>query len=231
MQDGVNRVAPLCTWTRPRCRISSKLSRRLRELLTVCEDAILPAMISLTILTMCQTEEVRLSASVTANGRRYPGETSTSAELIALADEFRRAADAVVLTCTRGSMISTAPFRLLCIHAIELYLNAFLRDAGQPAPAIRGLQHNLAARLELTDRYGLVLRQKTRGHLAAVSENREYLISRYEPDAAKLSQLNRLQATLAEVREKVLKKLSEPKPKNSARALTSVGVAASELRT
>lgn len=119
---------------------------------------------------------------------------------------------------------------MLCIHAIELYLNAFLRDAGQPAPAIRGLQHNLAARLELTDRYGLVLRQKTRGHLAAISENREYLISRYQPKAAKLSQLNRLQATLLEVREKVLKKLSEPKPKISPQALTLTGAAGVTLQ-
>lgn len=171
-----------------------------------------------------------MSASATTKDGIYPGETSTSGELIALADEFRRAADAVILTRTPGSAISTAPFRLLCIHAIELYLNAFLRDAGQPAPAIRGLQHNLAARLQLTDRYGLVLRQKTRGHLAAVSENREYLVSRYAPDAANLSQLNRLQATLAEVREKVLKKLSEPKPKTSARAPKPVGIAALELR-
>ena len=171
-----------------------------------------------------------MSTSATTKERIYPGETSTPAELIALADEFRRAADAVVLARTSGSTISTAPFRLLCIHAIELYLNAFLRDAGQPAPAIRGLQHNLAARLALTDRYGLVLRQKTRGHLTAVSENREYLISRYQPEAAKLSQLNRLQATLVEVREKVLKKLSEPKSKISPRALTSIGAAGVALR-
>ncbi|RYE50427.1 MAG: hypothetical protein EOP21_03850 [Hyphomicrobiales bacterium] len=171
-----------------------------------------------------------MSTSATTEERVYPGETSTPAELIALADEFRRATEAVVSTHKAGNTISTAPFRLLCIHAIELYLNAFLRDAGQPAPAIRGLQHNLAARLELTDRYGLVLRQKTRGHLAAISENREYLISRYQPKAAKLSQLNRLQATLLEVRKKVLKKLSEPKPKISPQALTLTGSAVVALR-
>ncbi|MGV3574652.1 MAG: hypothetical protein ACO1O4_05870 [Devosia sp.] len=168
-----------------------------------------------------------MSANETATERIYPGETSTAGELVALADVFGRAADALIATRTPGSSMSTAPFRLLCIHAIELYLNAFLRNAGQPAPAIRGLQHNLAARLELTDKYGLVLRQKTREHLTAVSENREYLVSRYAPDAAKLSQLNRLQATLTEVREKVLKKLSKPKPKKSARALVAVRAASS----
>jgi hypothetical protein len=142
----------------------------------------------------------------------YPGEASTVEELVALADEFRKAAELIASNRTTGRPVSTAPFRLLCIHAIELYLNAFLRKAGQPAPAIRGMQHNLEARLELTDKYGLILRHRTRQHLQAVSANREYLASRYNPDATAPSQLNRLQATLTEVRSKVMKQLEGPKP-------------------
>ncbi|WEJ57456.1 hypothetical protein [Devosia sp. FJ2-5-3] len=65
------------------------------------------------------------------------------------------------------------------------------------------MQHNLAARLALLDKYKLVLKVKTRTHLSDISANREYLVSRYAPDATMLSQLNRLQATLAEIEAKV----------------------------
>jgi hypothetical protein len=170
------------------------------------------------------------AVSSSAKVEIYPGETSTVEETLALADEFRKAAEALAGIRQTGQATSTAPFRLLCIHAIELYLNAFLRSAGQPAPAIRGLQHNLAARLELIDKYGLVLRHRTRLHLATVSANRDYLASRYDPDATTPSQLNRLQATLAEVRLKVLKRLEEPKPVVVARAPASVGRAGLALR-
>ncbi|KKB81329.1 hypothetical protein VW35_03230 [Devosia soli] len=144
---------------------------------------------------------------------------SSVTDLIALADEYFRAAQAESTGCKPGRPLSTAPFRLLCIHAIELYLNAFLRHAGEPAPAVRGLQHNLAARLQLTDRYGLVLRVKTRRHIEAVSENREYLVSRYAPEALQLSEINRLKSTLTEVRVKVVKMLARPvviKPNDAA---------------
>lgn len=154
-----------------------------------------------------------MSSGAVAKVDVYPGETSTAAEILALADEFRRSAVLVANGTKAGKANSTAPFRLLCLHAIELYLNAFLRHAGQPTPTIRGLQHNLAARLTLTDKYGLILRQRTRMHLAAISANREYLASRYEPAAATLSQVNRLEATLEEVRGKVLKHLTAAAPK------------------
>jgi len=160
----------------------------------------------------------------------YPGETSTVEEILALADEFRRSAEALAGIRVKGKATATAPFRLLAIHAIELYLNAFLRSAGQPAPTIRGLQHNLAARLELIDTYGLVLRKRTRLHLATVSANREYLASRYDPDATTPSQLNQLQATLSEVRSKVLKRLQEPRPVVVARAPSTISNAGLALR-
>jgi hypothetical protein len=133
----------------------------------------------------------------------YPGETARPAELMALAAQFQRAAGEAIKIWQRGQHTSAAPFRLLCIHAIELYLNAFLLHCGEPAPAIRGMQHNLAARLALLDKYKLVLKVKTRTHLSDISANREYLVSRYAPDATMLSQLNRLQATLAEIEAKV----------------------------
>jgi hypothetical protein len=151
----------------------------------------------------------------------YPGATSRPEELMALAAQYQLAATEAIKICKRGHNISVAPFRLLCIHAIELYLNAFLLHCGEPASAVRGLQHNLAAYLALLDKYKLVLRTKTRCHLADISANREYLVSRYAPDVTTLSQINRLQATLTEVETKVRTRLtpaSQAKTAKSAKA-------------
>lgn len=163
----------------------------------------------------------RVRSNTVAKANVYPGESSSAPELVALADEFRRSSELIAKSMKARKANSTAPFRLLCIHAIELYLNAYLRNAGQPAPTIRGMQHNLAARLELTDASGLILRQKTRMHLTAISANREYVASRYEPAAVTLSQVNRLQATLEEVRNKVLKQLARPKPAEARAAVAN----------
>lgn len=151
----------------------------------------------------------------------YPGATAHPEELMALADQFQLAADEAIKISKRGHNISLAPFRLLCIHAIELYLNAFLLHCGEPASAIRSLQHDLAARLDLLDKYKLVLKAKTRCHLTDISANREYVVSRYAPDVTTLSQVNRLQATVAEVESKVRARLtpaSQAKTAKSAKA-------------
>lgn len=145
-----------------------------------------------------------------AKANTYPGETAQPTELIALAGQFQRAAEQSVKIVNRGQYISSAPFRLLCLHAIELYLNAFLIHCGEQPPSVRGLQHNLCARLELLDKHKLILKLKTRAHLAEISTNREYLVSRYAPEVQIQSQINRLQATLAEVEGKVRKRLCPP---------------------
>src|SRR3546814_10265844 len=69
---------------------------------------------------------------------------------------------------------------------------------------IRSRQHNLAERTTLAVDRGLRLRKKTAGHLVKMSEDREYLVSRYGPEmATPLSEVNRLIATLEEVGKKV----------------------------
>ena len=98
---------------------------------------------------------------------------------------------------------SRAPFRMVAIHAIELYLNALLLHSGHDAAQIRGLQHNLAARADLAVELGLALRKRTHEHLHTMSQSREFLITRYVPSGTSLSEINRLQATLAEVAQKV----------------------------
>ncbi|MCP9223783.1 hypothetical protein MKP08_13625 [Erythrobacter sp. LQ02-29] len=133
----------------------------------------------------------------------YPGELA-SPELIAqLANEYRLAAAELAKTGRRGEPLSRAPFRMAAIHAIELYLNAFLTAAGRPAVEIRGMQHDLSVRTELALAAKLNLRKRTVSHLKALTRRREYLLARYDPAASRASELNRLEATLAELAEKV----------------------------
>lgn len=121
-----------------------------------------------------------------------------------MAVAYHAAAKALLPSGKKGSHHSRAPWRLIAIHATELYLNALLLHFGQTAAEIRGLQHNMGSRAERAIAKGLVLRKRTASHLASIGTNREYLVVRYSPELdAKLSQINRLNATLDELAEKV----------------------------
>lgn len=66
------------------------------------------------------------------------------------------------------------------------------------------MQHDLSERTERAQEAGLRLRAKTAKHLQSLSQDREYLVTRYGPElAATASQVNRLTATLEEVAAKV----------------------------
>ena len=124
--------------------------------------------------------------------------------ILDLADEYRAAAQVVAKTVRTGAALSRSPYRLTAIHAVELYLNVLLLHGGHDAAGVRGLQHDLASRADLASKCGLRLRCKTEAHLRTLAASREYLLSRYAPEAAAdLSQLNRLAATLEEVAAKV----------------------------
>ncbi|MCR5875535.1 hypothetical protein LRS10_15905 [Phenylobacterium sp. J426] len=139
-----------------------------------------------------------------SDAQQYPGELTTSAELLRLAVEYRAAAQATRKLGRPGERLSLAPYRLIAIHAIELYLSALLLHIGHRHARVRGLQHDLAARADLAAQGGLKLRLKTDAHLRTLADTREYLISRYAPEAATmLSQVNRLAASLDEVARKV----------------------------
>ena len=138
----------------------------------------------------------------------YPGHSASAEDVFLLAEEYRRAAKVLLDLGRTGEPLSRAPYRLTAIHAIELYLNALLLIEGLDAPRVRGLQHDLAARAKLALQSGLALRSRTAAHLEAMAKGREYLVSRYGTDqASTLSQINRLQATLEEIGDKVGKKL------------------------
>jgi len=134
----------------------------------------------------------------------YPGSNATPAEFVALADEYYSCAEVLMQRGKPRVAISRAPARLCAIHAIELYLNAFLLNSGELPEQVRAHLHNLANRTEIALSHGLVLRKLTKAHLIKMTEDREYLISRYGPEmSTTLSEITRLMATLNEVAKKV----------------------------
>ena len=140
----------------------------------------------------------------------YPGEDATALQVLMLAEEYRRAAETLLPTGRRRKPLSRAPYRLVAIQAIELYLNALMLSRGLASAKVRGLQHNMAARADFASRDRLGLRQATISHLKTLSQSREYLISRYGAEmTGSLSELNRLAATLTEVAEKVARTVNE----------------------
>lgn len=154
--------------------------------------------------------------------QKYPGEPASPRQIHELAEEYRKAATKLLELGRPGKPHTRAPFRLSAIHAIELYLTAFLLHRGHNPGQVRKMQHDLAARMEHALEAGLRLRAKTAKHLQSLSQNREYLVTRYGPElAATASQINRLTATLEEVAAKVtdLMALSPESPQKADAAL------------
>ncbi|MBK8771893.1 MAG: hypothetical protein IPM06_15865 [Rhizobiales bacterium] len=140
---------------------------------------------------------------------QYPCVDATGG--LELARQYRTAAFALAGAAAVG-VLPLPPFRLLSIHAVELAMNAVLLHGGNGPAAVRGLQHNLAARLEPCRALGLVLKKRTEDHIRDLSENRDYLIARYAPHEAmgNLS-VNRMTATVVEVCSKAEKLIASPK--------------------
>ncbi|MGX5830619.1 hypothetical protein [Mesorhizobium sp. 43Arga] len=137
-------------------------------------------------------------------GNSYPGEEATAEQILRLASEFRNAAVSLQALHRKRNPLSLVPCRFAALHAIELYLNARLLLSGSDPKAVRGLQHDFAARTEKALISGLVLRKRTTHHLSQLTGNREYLVARYGPEmTTTLSQINRLMATLHEIATKV----------------------------
>ena len=143
-----------------------------------------------------------------ASQETYPGSQASKWQILELANEYYGAAHLLFKNAEKEAPLSYAPARFCCIHAIELYLNVFLRHEGVSPEAIRKRMHNLA---DPTFVEKLMLRKKTADHLATMTEKREYLISRYAPERANdHSELSRMSATLVEVMTKVGRHLLEP---------------------
>lgn len=138
----------------------------------------------------------------------YPGDAASVDDIFELAGLYRAAAKLLREHAPRGKQ--HIPCRLLALHSIELYLNAFLLTNGLDTKSIRGLQHDIGERSRRAVDAGLNLRKRTAMHLQTLSHNREYLIIRYGPEmTATLSQVNRVMATLDELSLKVGKIVNE----------------------
>ncbi len=122
------------------------------------------------------------SVGETNGSSPYPGSEASIAQLLALAQEYHAAHNHLMVRPNSGQAHASAPARLLAIQAIELYLNAFLRHAGENPQTIRGFQHDLGKRTALAIERGLVLKKRTAEHLMALTATREYLSSRYGPE-------------------------------------------------
>ena len=143
----------------------------------------------------------------TAPSNPYPGEDATPDQIRQLANAYQKAADHVRQLGRRGKPLTYAPFRMTAIHAIELYLNAWLRHRGVVHKRIRGLLHNMHEAADLAREHDLQLSKGTDRNLRQIGEHREYLVSRYAPELSAPSQINRLEATLKEVAEEVTRRL------------------------
>jgi len=141
----------------------------------------------------------------------YPGSTASTREVLELAGAYNNAAVVLFINAEKLGGLTYAPLhyapaRMCAIHAIELFLNAFLRHEGISHGQIRGRMHNLADPSFVTT---LKLRKKTAQHLQDMSEKREYLISRYGPEmVSQHTEVNRLMATSEEIMQKVCKHLN-----------------------
>jgi hypothetical protein len=100
---------------------------------------------------------------------------ATAVGVFILADDFLAAAEQTYAGCR---MHSTGPVRLLCYHACELYLKAFLRAHGADLDALRGHGHDLMALLRLAEPQGLDCRE-IKGGIEKATEAKEYVRVRY----------------------------------------------------
>ena len=126
------------------------------------------------------------------------------AATLRLAEEYHDAARALLSAGPSAEAGARAPARFCALHAIELYLDAFLRVAGESPGRLRAHSHNFGLRAALAMRAGLDLRRKTALHLVRLTAARTYVADRYGPTrTAEPCEMNRLAATLEEIARKV----------------------------
>jgi hypothetical protein len=135
------------------------------------------------------------------NGFADPGKAAGVRGILNLAKHYQ---DAASKLGEGSSKPNQAPQRLLALHAMELYLNAFLLAKGVNPTTISSFQHDLGERVRMASEAGLVLRKRTMAHLATLSASSEYHVIRYAPELmSTLPQVNRVMATVDELSRKV----------------------------
>lgn len=92
-----------------------------------------------------------------------------------LADSFFNAAR----DTTMSWKTTDGPTRLLCYHACELYLKAFLRERGEDVDTLRGYGHDLGRMLDSAKAKGLLPSQQAERAIARVVAQNDYVRVRY----------------------------------------------------
>jgi HEPN domain-containing protein len=93
-----------------------------------------------------------------------------------LAEAFLRAAHD---TFGHSIKITEGPTRLLCYHACELYLKAYLRERGEDVEALRAYGHDLKKMHDRAIKKGLKSTSQTVAQLRKASINNDYVRVRY----------------------------------------------------
>jgi hypothetical protein len=135
--------------------------------------------------------------------KTYPGATASPQELLRLAQTYRQAAIQLNQLYAPGVPMSLAPMRLCAFHSVELFLAAYLREQGMLPTEVRAFRHDTAQMAGEAQKRGLGLKRKVQIRLQRVSDKREYLVSRYDPQQLRLLEANAIFATLDELEKKV----------------------------
>ncbi|NTH22996.1 hypothetical protein G6L73_31580 [Agrobacterium rhizogenes] len=139
------------------------------------------------------------------DGPAYPGKAAGVRGILNLAKQYQ---DAAGKLGEGSSKSNQAPRRLLALHAMELYLDAFLLAKGVNTATIGGFRHDLRELTRIASEAGLVLRKRTVAHLETLSASNEYDVVSYAQELiSTLSQVSRIMATVDELSRKVRKAL------------------------
>jgi hypothetical protein len=145
-----------------------------------------------------------LPPNVSVSSSRHSSFNASAQEIMRLAEAYHRSGLALIEAGRGGDAVGRAPGRYCAIHAIELYLDAFLRAAGETPCRLRVHGHDLGRRAALAIGRGLDLRRKTALHLVQMSRQRDHLVVRYGPECLDaVCEINRLVASLTEIARKV----------------------------
>jgi hypothetical protein len=110
---------------------------------------------------------------VSADEATDPGATADG--LLILGEDYVSAAEAVA----KLRSLNAGPTRLLCLHACELFLKAFLRKRGFTHDQLRGLMHNLAEIARAAAKHGLDIDRSLARDLETITEIKADVDTRY----------------------------------------------------
>jgi hypothetical protein len=103
-------------------------------------------------------------------------EGATPFGIFLLADDFLTAA---ATTMANSRVRTGGPVRLLCFHAIELFLKSYLREQGQDIATLRAFGHRLGEMATSAESCGLKLSTSTNTKLDRLTERNDYVRVRY----------------------------------------------------